>query len=97
MQQELTATLGGESAPLNLRAQPPVVILMAGLQGSGKTTTTGKLARRLTEIDKKKVMVVSCDVYRPAAIEQLRVVAGQVGVACFPSRRSVISATISTC
>jgi|TARA_R110000822_G_scaffold197407_10_gene335450 signal recognition particle subunit SRP54 len=85
VQQELTATLGGESAPLNLRAQPPVVILMAGLQGSGKTTTTGKLARRLTEIDKKKVMVVSCDVYRPAAIEQLRVVAGQVGVACFPS------------
>ena len=81
VQQELTATLGGESAPLNLRAQPPVVILMAGLQGSGKTTTTGKLARRLTEIDKKKVMVVSCDVYRPAAIEQLRVVAGQVGVA----------------
>ncbi|WP_029890427.1 signal recognition particle protein [Polycyclovorans algicola] len=85
VQQELTATLGGESSPLNLRAQPPVVILMAGLQGSGKTTTTGKLARRLKETDKKKVMVVSCDVYRPAAIEQLRVVAGQVGVTCFPS------------
>lgn len=85
VQQELTSTLGGESAPLNLRAQPPVVILMAGLQGSGKTTTTGKLARRLKEVDKKKVMVVSCDVYRPAAIEQLRVVAGQVGVTCFPS------------
>lgn len=85
VQQELTGTLGGESSPLNLRAQPPVVILMAGLQGSGKTTTTGKLARRLKETDKKKVMVVSCDVYRPAAIEQLRVVAGQVGVACFPS------------
>ncbi len=85
VQQELTETLGGESSPLNLRAQPPVVILMAGLQGSGKTTTTGKLARRLKEIDKKKVMVVSCDVYRPAAIEQLRVVAGQVGVTCFPS------------
>lgn len=85
VQQELTETLGATAAPLNLRAQPPVVILMAGLQGAGKTTTTGKLARRLKEIDKKKVMVVSCDVYRPAAIEQLRVVAGQVDVACFPS------------
>jgi signal recognition particle subunit SRP54 len=85
VQQALTETLGGVTEPLNLRAQPPVVILMAGLQGSGKTTTTGKLARRLKEQDKKKVMVVSCDVYRPAAIEQLRIVAGQVGVECFPS------------
>ena len=85
VQQALTETLGGTTEPLNLRAQPPVVILMAGLQGSGKTTTTGKLARRLKEQDNKKVMVVSCDVYRPAAIEQLRIVAGQVGVACFPS------------
>lgn len=85
VQQALTETLGGTTEPLNLRAQPPVVILMAGLQGSGKTTTTGKLARRLKEQDNKKVMVVSCDVYRPAAIEQLRIVAGQVGVECFPS------------
>jgi signal recognition particle subunit SRP54 len=85
VQQELTETLGGTAEPLNLRAQPPVVILMAGLQGSGKTTTTGKLARRLQEQERKKVMVVSCDVYRPAAIEQLRIVAGQVGAACFPS------------
>jgi signal recognition particle subunit SRP54 len=85
VQQELTETLGATAVPLNLRAQPPVVILMAGLQGAGKTTTTGKLARRLKEIDKKKVMVVSCDVYRPAAIEQLRLVAQQVDVACFPS------------
>jgi signal recognition particle subunit SRP54 len=85
VQQELTETLGGTAEPLNLRAQPPVVILMAGLQGSGKTTTTGKLARRLQEQEQKKVMVVSCDVYRPAAIEQLRIVAGQVGVTCFPS------------
>jgi signal recognition particle subunit SRP54 len=85
VQQELTATLGGTAEPLNLRAQPPAVILMAGLQGSGKTTTTGKLARRLKEEDKKNVIVVSCDVYRPAAIEQLRIVAGQVGVECFPS------------
>ena len=59
---------------------------MAGLQGSGKTTSTGKLALRLREIDKKKVIVVSCDVYRPAAIEQLRVVAGQVEVEWFPSK-----------
>ncbi len=85
VQQELTSALGGKAEPLNLRAQPPVVILMAGLQGSGKTTTTAKLARRLKEDDKKSVMVVSCDVYRPAAIEQLRIVAGQVGVEVFPS------------
>ncbi|WP_293393301.1 signal recognition particle protein [Nevskia sp.] len=86
VQQELTATLGGTAEPLNLRTQPPAVILMAGLQGSGKTTTTGKLALRLREVDKKKVIVVSCDVYRPAAIEQLRVVAGQVEVEWFPSK-----------
>ncbi|WP_293374270.1 signal recognition particle protein [Nevskia sp.] len=85
VQQELTATLGGTAEPLNLRTQPPAVILMAGLQGSGKTTSTGKLALRLREVDKKKVIVVSCDVYRPAAIEQLRVVAGQVEVEFFPS------------
>ena len=68
VQQELTATLGGETEALNLRTQPPAVILMAGLQGSGKTTTTGKLALRLKDIDKKKVIVVSCDVYRPRSI-----------------------------
>ena len=84
VQQELTATLGGSAEPLNLRAQPPAILLMAGLQGSGKTTSTGKLALWLKE-QKKKVMVVSCDVYRPAAIEQLRIVAGNVGVDCFPS------------
>jgi len=86
VQQELTATLGGKTEPLNLRTQPPAVILMAGLQGSGKTTSTGKLALRLREVDKKKVVVVSADVYRPAAIEQLRVVAGQVEVEWFESR-----------
>ncbi len=84
VQHELTATLGGSAEPLNLRAQPPAILLMAGLQGSGKTTSTGKLALWLKE-QKKKVMVVSCDVYRPAAIEQLRIVAGNVGVDCFPS------------
>ncbi|MGH8445429.1 MAG: signal recognition particle protein [Solimonas sp.] len=85
VQQELTATLGGTAEPLNLRAQPPAIILMAGLQGSGKTTSTGKLALWLKE-QKKKVVVVSCDVYRPAAIEQLRIVAGSVGVEFFPSQ-----------
>jgi signal recognition particle subunit SRP54 len=85
VQQELTTTLGGETSALNLRAQPPIVYLMCGLQGSGKTTTTAKLARRLQTVEKKKVVVVSCDVYRPAAIEQLRIVAGQAGVDCLPS------------
>jgi signal recognition particle subunit SRP54 len=85
VQQTLTETLGGSAEPLNLRAQPPAVILMAGLQGSGKTTTTAKLARLLKEQEKKTVIVVSCDVYRPAAIEQLRLVASGVGVECFPS------------
>ncbi|GAC1630201.1 MAG: signal recognition particle protein [Nevskia sp.] len=87
VQQELTATLGGTAEPLNLRTQPPAVILMAGLQGSGKTTTTGKLALRLREVEKKKVVVVSCDVYRPAAIEQLRIVAEAVGVDFFASNQ----------
>src|SRR5215510_129406 len=74
---ELTQLMGEQSAGLDLAAQPPAVILMAGLQGSGKTTTTGKLAR-LLDAQKKKVAVVSTDVYRPAAIEQLKTVAGQV-------------------
>ncbi|HVT35027.1 MAG TPA: signal recognition particle protein [Nevskiaceae bacterium] len=85
VQEELIATLGGTAEPLNLRAQPPAVILMSGLQGSGKTTTTGKLALMLKEREKKNVIVVSCDVYRPAAIEQLKIVAGNVGVEWFPS------------
>jgi signal recognition particle subunit SRP54 len=85
VQQELTEVLGGSAEPLNLRTQPPAVLLMCGLQGSGKTTTTGKLALRLRELDKKKVLVVSCDVYRPAAIEQLKIVAAGVGVEWFPS------------
>jgi len=85
VQAVLTETLGGATEPLNLRAQPPAVILMAGLQGAGKTTSTGKLALWLKEREKKSVMVVSADVYRPAAIEQLRIVAEGVGVECFPS------------
>jgi signal recognition particle subunit SRP54 len=82
---ELTALMGGTAAELNLAVAPPAVILMAGLQGSGKTTTTGKLARLLKEELHKKPLVVSCDVYRPAAIEQLGTVAAQVGVDFFPS------------
>lgn len=77
---ELTSVLGGEGAePLNLKVQPPAVILLAGLQGAGKTTTAAKLARRLIEKERKKVMVVSVDVHRPAAILQLQTVAGEVG------------------
>lgn len=77
---ELTEVMGSEAEGLNLRANAPVVILMAGLQGAGKTTTVGKLARRLREQDKKRVAVVSCDVYRPAAIQQLQKLASEVNV-----------------
>ena len=82
---ELTALMGGANEGLNLATTPPAVVLMAGLQGSGKTTTTGKLAKYLREIERKKPLVVSCDVYRPAAIEQLKTVAAQAGVDFFPS------------
>jgi signal recognition particle subunit SRP54 len=82
---ELTAVMGTANSDLNLAAAPPAVVLMAGLQGAGKTTTVAKLARFLKERRKKKVMVVSCDVYRPAAIEQLRTLAGQVEVLFHPS------------
>jgi signal recognition particle subunit SRP54 len=83
--QELSRLMGEQHAALNFAAVPPVVILMAGLQGSGKTTTCGKLAKLLKEQQKKKVLLVSCDVYRPAAIEQLRTLASQVGVDFFAS------------
>ncbi|MCA6218862.1 signal recognition particle protein [Ideonella sp. B7] len=82
---ELAATMGEGVADINLNAQPPAVILMAGLQGAGKTTTTAKLAKLLTEKRKKKVLTVSADVYRPAAIEQLKTVTGQAGAEWFPS------------
>lgn len=83
--EELVAVMGEENESLDLRAQPPAVILMAGLQGSGKTTTTGKLASFLKEKQNKKVMVVSADIYRPAAIAQLKTVAEKVGVEFIPS------------
>jgi signal recognition particle subunit SRP54 len=82
---ELVAVMGEANEALDLAAQPPAVVMMAGLQGSGKTTSVGKLARFLKEREKKKVMVVSCDVYRPAAIEQLKTLAGEVGAEFFPS------------
>ncbi|PLQ01287.1 signal recognition particle protein [Cupriavidus pauculus] len=92
VQRELTAVIGGDEAladtkvnELNLNVQPPAVILMAGLQGAGKTTTAGKLAKWLKENRKKKVLTVSCDVYRPAAIAQLKTVSEQVGADFFPS------------
>jgi len=76
---ELVEIMGQANETLDLTAQPPAVILMAGLQGAGKTTTAGKLAKLLIEREKKTVSVVSCDVYRPAAIKQLETVAGQAG------------------
>lgn len=82
---ELVATMGAGVADINLAAQPPAVVLMAGLQGAGKTTTTAKLAKHLIEKRKKKVLTVSGDVYRPAAIEQLRTVTKQAGAEWFPS------------
>jgi signal recognition particle subunit SRP54 len=82
---ELAATMGEGVSDINLQAQPPAVILMAGLQGAGKTTTTAKLAKHLIEKRKKKVLTVSGDVYRPAAIEQLKTVTGQAGAEWFPS------------
>ncbi len=85
VQLELQAVMGSENSALDLRAVPPAVILLAGLQGAGKTTTTAKLARLLKQRDKKSVMVVSADVYRPAAIKQLETLAAEVGVVCFPS------------
>lgn len=82
---ELIQVMGGERAELNLKTQPPAVFLMAGLQGSGKTTSTAKLARYLKESENKKVMVASVDVYRPAAIHQLQVLAEQIDVSFFPA------------
>ncbi len=82
---ELTALMGGEAQPLNFASQPPAVILMAGLQGSGKTTTCGKLVRIIRQQGRKKILLVSCDVYRPAAIDQLKTVAAQAEADFFPS------------
>ena len=88
VQRELSATMGEGVADINLAAQPPAVILMAGLQGAGKTTTTAKLAKHLITKRKKKVLTVSADVYRPAAIEQLKSVTAQAGAEWFASDAS---------
>lgn len=85
VREQLTQVMGEEAAPLNFNVEPPAIIMVAGLQGAGKTTSVGKLARWLKEHEKKKVMVVSADVYRPAAIKQLETLAGQVDVSFFPS------------
>ncbi len=82
---QLTALMGEQVMGLNLATTPPAIVLMAGLQGSGKTTSSGKLAKLLKEQQKKKVLLVSCDVYRPAAIEQLRLLSQQLGVDFFAS------------
>jgi len=92
----LVEMLGGEEPEaLNLNAAPPVVILMAGLQGSGKTTTAGKLALRLSKFDRKKVMLASLDVRRPAAMEQLAMLAEQAGVASLPIVQGQMPADIT--
>jgi signal recognition particle subunit SRP54 len=83
--EELQSVMGEANEKLDLTTQPPAVVLMAGLQGAGKTTTVGKLAKFLQEREKKKVMVVSTDVYRPAAIKQLETLAGEVGASFHPS------------
>ncbi|MFT5162521.1 MAG: signal recognition particle subunit SRP54, partial [Alteromonadaceae bacterium] len=85
VQSELEAAMGNANASLNLAAQPPAIVLMAGLQGAGKTTTVAKLAKFLKEREKKSVLVVSVDVYRPAAIKQLETLATEVETEFFPS------------
>jgi signal recognition particle subunit SRP54 len=85
---ELVHLMGERNDALDLATKPPAVILMAGLQGSGKTTTSGKLAKWLKEQQRKKVLLASCDVYRPAAIEQLRTLAAQVAADFFPASES---------
>ena len=82
---ELAALMGGAAVPLDLATAPPAVILLAGLQGSGKTTTAAKIARRLKQDSRKKVLLASCDVYRPAAMQQLETLAGEIDVDYFPA------------
>jgi len=97
VQKELTAIMGDpEAGQLNLATQPPAVILMAGLQGAGKTTSVGKLAKWLKDTQKKKVLTVSCDIYRPAAIAQLKTVTEQAGADFFPSTENQQPADIAS-
>jgi signal recognition particle subunit SRP54 len=92
---ELIRIMGQANEALDLSVQPPAIIMVAGLQGSGKTTTVAKLARWLKEREKKKVMLVSCDIYRPAAIEQLRTLASEVRVPFYPSDATQDPVTIA--
>ena len=93
---ELTAIMGANQTPLQLNVEPPAVILMAGLQGSGKTTSAAKLARFLMQQERKSVSMVSCDVYRPAAIEQLRVLGESIGATVLPSAADTSPSVIAT-
>jgi signal recognition particle subunit SRP54 len=95
LHKELVELMGGPRAGFNLRAQPPIVVLLAGLQGAGKTTTAAKLARWLIEREKKRVLLVSTDVRRPAAILQLQRLSEQVGANFFPSNSSEAPAKIA--
>ncbi|MFI4917963.1 MAG: signal recognition particle protein [Legionellales bacterium] len=92
---ELIHVMGDERAELDFKTQPPAVFLLAGLQGSGKTTSAAKLARYLKETENKKVMLVSVDVYRPAAIQQLKLLAEQIGVAFFPAEAKELPLSIA--
>ena len=96
VQQEMIKVMGEANEHLDLATKPPAVILMAGLQGAGKTTTVAKLAKLLQERDKKKTLLVSCDVYRPAAIDQLNTLANQVGAEFYPSTKDQDPAIIAT-
>ncbi|MGR8949811.1 MAG: signal recognition particle protein [Gammaproteobacteria bacterium] len=93
---ELATTMGGENSALNFSAEPPIVILMAGLQGAGKTTTAAKLALRLKENEKKNVAMISCDIHRPAAIDQLAILAKEIDVSCYPTDQTLSAAAIAT-
>src|SRR5690606_24516250 len=95
VQKELEHAMGEGNVPINLATQPPAVILMAGLQGAGKTTRVGKLARYLKEKQKKKGLAVSADVYRPAAITHLETLAGEVEVGLFPSTNTQHTVSIA--
>ena len=94
--EELTRVMGEGDRDLDLRATPPVVVLLAGLQGAGKTTTAAKLARHLVEKQRRKPLLVSTDVYRPAAMTQLERLAGQVGAAYFPAPSGAKPVAIAT-
>ncbi len=95
VQDELVYLMGDSNEGLHLNTQPPAIVLVAGLQGAGKTTTIAKLAKRIADTEKKKISVVSCDVYRPAAIKQLETLANQIGVHFFPSDIEQVPLTIA--